>query len=183
MFSSPFANGGADDKLDNDSKEAVETCGEAGGAIEAGDRVWQVALVVVVVMVMGYDGRVGKEIGVSCGLLQTIWCSRLIKLCLIHGKVYYDMAFGFELNTDRLRLRAWRSRGRTERSTKSKRSTSQAFKLMTLLGVSNGVLGDLDGFYFGQSFSTKKSHHSLIGPEIFKAMAGCSWTRGRVSAI
>ena len=178
MFSSPFANGGADDKLDNDSKEAVETC----GAIEAGDRVWQVAVVVVVVMVMGY-GRVGKEIGVSCGLLQTIWCSRLIALCLIHGKVYYDMAFGFELNTDRLRLRAWRSRGRTERSMKSKRSTSQAFKLVTLLGVSNGVLGDLDGFYFGQSFSTKKSHHSLIGPEIFKAMAGCSWTRGRVSAI
>ena len=68
-------------------------------------------------------------------------------------------------------------------SMKSKRSTSQAFKLMTLLGVSNGVLGGLDGFYFGQSFSTKKSHHSLIGPEIFKAMAGCSWTRGRVSAI
>ena len=58
MFSSPFASGGADDKLDNDSKEAVETC----GAIEAGDRVWQV-VVVVVVMVMGYDGRVGKEIG------------------------------------------------------------------------------------------------------------------------
>ena len=78
---------------------------------------------------------------------------------------------------------AWSSSGRTERSTKSKRSTSQAFKLMTLLGVSNGVLGDLDGFYFGQSFSTKKSHHSLIGPEIFKAMAACSWTRGRVSAI
>ena len=68
-------------------------------------------------------------------------------------------------------------------SMKSKRSTSQAFKLMTLLGVSNDVLGDLDVFYFGQSFSTKKSHHSLIGPEIFKAMAGCSWTRGRVSAI
>ena len=179
MFSSPFASGGADDKLDNDPKEAVETC----GAIEAGDRVWQV---VVVVMVMGYDGRVGKEIGVSCGLLQTIWCSMLIKfnlICLIHGKVYYDMAFGFVLNTDRLRLRTWRSRGRTERSTKSKRSTSQAFKLVTLLGVSNGVLGDLDGFYFGQSFSTKKSHHSLIGPKIFKAMAGCSWTRGRVSAI
>ena len=78
---------------------------------------------------------------------------------------------------------AWSSSGRTERSTKSKRSTSQAFKLVTLLGVSYGVLGDLDGFYFGQSFSTKKSHHSLIGPEIFKAMAGCSWTRGRVSAI
>ena len=68
-----------------------------------------------------------------------------------------------------------------EVQTTPKLSTSQAFKLM--LGVSNGVLGGLDGFYFGQSFSTKRSHHSLIGPEIFKAMAACSWTRGRVSAI
>ena len=57
-----------------------------GGGGRDGDGVWQG----------------GKRNRVSCGLLQTIWCSRLIALCLIHGKVYYDMAFGFGLNTDRL---------------------------------------------------------------------------------